>query len=117
MHEQSYRISDAIIEGTEHAKHRLELKTSRSLFRRARARNADEENQAFSMNPGKASFLESYREVFGSCCVLTQDMEGERLLDHYVRHRPNIGDSTHLSPEAHSNTLRYFLLLHVSRWE
>ncbi|RJE27610.1 hypothetical protein PHISCL_00035 [Aspergillus sclerotialis] len=115
MHEQSYRISDAIIEGTEHAKHRLELKKNRFPFRKARARKTDEENQAFVMNPGKTSFLESYREVFCKCCVLAQDMndmEGEKLLDHYVRHRPHIGDPTQISPEAHSNTLRYFLLLH-----
>ena len=117
MHEQSYRISDAIIEGAEHAKRRLELKSSRSLFRKAHARKADEENQAFSMNPGKASFLESYREVFGKCSVLGQDisdMEQEKLLDHYVRHRPQIRDLSQIDPEAHSNTLRYFLLLHVS---
>ena len=117
MHEQSFRISEAIIEGVEHAKIRLELTKSRSPFGGPRARKTDEENQMFPMNPGEASFLESYRDVFDNCCVLGQDRDGadgEKLLDYYVRHRPQIEDLSQIASEAHPNTLRYFLLLHVS---
>ena len=116
MHEQSYRISEAIIEGVEHAKLRLELTKGRSLFGRVHARKTDEENQKFLMNPGEASFLESYRDVFDKCCVLGQDTygaDGEKLLDYYIRHRPQIEDLSQIASEAHPNTLRYFLLLHV----
>lgn len=117
MHDQSYRMSEAIIEGVEHAKLRLELINGHSLLGIFHAKKTDEENQAFSMKPGDPSFLESYRNVFDNCCVLgqgTDSVHGEKLLDHYIRHRPQIGDISQITPEAHSNTLRYFLLLHVS---
>ncbi|EYE94810.1 uncharacterized protein EURHEDRAFT_479275 [Aspergillus ruber CBS 135680] len=115
MHEQSYRISEAIIEGVEHAKLRLELTKERSLFGRVHARKTDEESQKFPMKPGEASFLESYRDVFDKCCVLGQDTygtDGEKLLDYYIRHRPQVEDLSQVTSEAHPNTLRYFLLLH-----
>lgn len=117
MHEQSYRISEAIIEGVEHAKLRLELTNSCFMFSKFRARRMDEESQVFSMKPGDSSFLKSYQDVFDTCCVLGQGTDGalgEKLLDHYIQHRPQIGDLGEISPEAHSDTLRYFLLLHVS---
>lgn len=117
MHEHSLRISEAIIEGVEHAKIRLELGRGRSLLRKIHTRETDEENQGFSMNPGGPNFIGSYRNSFDKCCVLGQEgdgMNGERLLDHYIRHRPRVGDISRITPEAHSNTLRYFLLLHVS---
>lgn len=117
MRQHSLRISAAMIEGVEHAKLRLKLTKGRSLFGRVHARNIDEENQAFSMRPGEASFLESYRDVFDSCCVLGQEKDGmgeEKLLDHYIRHRPQVADLDQLTAETHTDTLRYFLLLHVS---
>lgn len=116
MHEQSSRIAHSIIEGAEHVKLILELADGRP-FSRARPKHADEENQESSMRPGKAAFLESYRDVFGKCCVLghdTDDSDGERLLDHYVHHRPQVEDLKQITTGAHLNTLRYFLLLHVS---
>lgn len=118
MHQQSHRISEAIIEGVEHAKRRLELTEGRSMLNRLHPRKMDEESQQFSMSPGEASFLESYRDVFDNCCVLGQQnsdgMTGERLLDHYIQHRPQVRDPSQVTPETHTDTLRYFLLLHVS---
>lgn len=118
MHRQSHRISDAIIEGVEHVKRRLELTEGRPLLSRLRVKKTDEENQAFSMNPGEASFLGSYRTVFDNCCAFSQGpidgISGERLLDHYIRHRPQVRDPSQVTPETHTDTLRYFLLLHVS---
>lgn len=117
MHEQSSTIAHSIIEGAEHAKILLGLADGRPLFSRARASGADEENQEPSISPGKTAFLESYRDIFGQCCVLghdTDDSDGERLLDHYVHHRPQVEDLSQITPGAHLNTLRYFLLLHVS---
>lgn len=120
MHKQSYRISEAIIEGVEHTKLRLELKPRFSLLSKVHARKTDEESQAFSMRPGDSSFLKSYQDVFDTCCVLGQGTDkahGEKLLDHYIQHRPQIGDIGEITPEAHSDTLRYFLLLHVSGFQ
>lgn len=117
MHEQSYRISEAIIEGVEHVKLRLELRNRYSLFNKFHARKMDEESQVFSMKPGDPSFVKSYQDVFDTCCVFGQGSDGahgEKLLDHYIQHRPQIGDLGEITPEADSDTLRYFLLLHVS---
>jgi hypothetical protein len=117
MHQHSGKMSDAIIRGVEHAKLRLESTRRRSLFNRSRARVADDEHHADTVNPGQAAFLESYRNVFYKSRVLGQGDEGvsnEKLLDRYIRHRPQIGDLGQYTCEMHSGTLRYFLFLHVS---
>lgn len=120
MHRQSHRLSEAIFEGVEHVKRRLELTEGRPLLSRLHLRKNDEESQVFSMNPGEASFIDSYRTVFDNCCIFGKGqidgISGERLLDHYIRHRPQVRDPSQVTAETHTDTLRYFLLLHVSGW-
>ncbi|KAL7908558.1 hypothetical protein GGI35DRAFT_451482 [Trichoderma velutinum] len=115
MHQHSAKMTEAIIEGIQHAKLRLELTKRRSLFRRSPARAVDVEHHAVIGNPGEAGFLESYRDVFDKDRVLGQENEGisnKMLLDCYIQHRPQIGNLSQYTSEMHSNTLRYFLFLH-----
>lgn len=117
MHQHSGKMTEAIIEGIEHAKLRLELTKGRSLFSRSRVRVVDMEHHAVTVNPGESGFLESYRDVFDKGRVLGQGNEGisnKKLLDCYIQHRPQIGNLSQYTSEMHSNTLRYFLFLHVS---
>lgn len=117
MHRHSAKMTEAIIEGIEHAKLRLELTNGRSLFSRYRVRVVDMEHRAVAVNPGEAGFLESYRDVFEKGRVLGQEDEGinnKKLLDCYIQHRPQVGNLSQYTSEMHTNTLRYFLFLHVS---
>ncbi|KAL6697602.1 hypothetical protein J3F84DRAFT_369427 [Trichoderma pleuroticola] len=115
MHQHSQKMTEAIIEGIEHAKVRLELTKGRSLFSRSRVRVVDVEHRAVAVNPGEAGFLESYRDVFEKGRVLGQENEAisnKKLLDCYIQHRPQVGNLSQYTSEMHSNTLRYFLFLH-----
>jgi hypothetical protein len=117
MHQHSGKMSDAIIKGVEHAKLRLELKKGRSLITRYHVRVVDEEHHASTADPGEVGFLESYRDVFDKSRVLGQGNEGisyEKLLGYYIQHRPQIENLSQYTSEMHSDTLRYFLFLHVS---
>lgn len=117
MHRNSRQMSDTILKGVEHAKFRLDLTKRRTLFKRHRIRNLDEEHEAGIAQPGDAGFLESFRDVFNNGRVLNQeneDMSNKELLDCYIRHRPQIGNLSQYTSEMHYNTLRYFLFLHVS---
>lgn len=116
MHQHSLRISEAIMDGAEHGKLRLDRTLGCSLLGRVRAKETDEERRGSSMSPGTASFLSSYRDVFSSSSVPDQQDHGareEQLLYNYIRNRPQVEYWDHAAPEAYSNTLRYFLLLHV----
>ncbi|PTB50194.1 hypothetical protein M431DRAFT_95903 [Trichoderma harzianum CBS 226.95] len=115
MHQHSQKMTEAILEGIEHAKVRLELIKGRSLFSRSRVRKVDVEHRAVTVNPGEAGFLESYRDVFEKGRVLGQEDEAisnKKLLECYIQHRPQVGNLSEYTSEMHSNTLRYFLFLH-----
>ncbi|KAL7936849.1 hypothetical protein V8C35DRAFT_209063 [Trichoderma chlorosporum] len=115
MHQSSEKKTEAIIEGIEHAKHRLELTKKHSLFSRSRAQAVDAEQHSVAVNPGEAGFLESYRDVFDKSFVLGQGDEGisnKKLLDCYIRRRPQIENLSEYTAQMHSNILRYFLFLH-----
>ncbi|KAJ5330540.1 hypothetical protein N7476_000323 [Penicillium atrosanguineum] len=115
MHQHSLRISEAIMDGAEHGKLRMGQLLGCSLFGRACAKETHEEHWGSSMRPGTASFLSSYRGVLSSCSVPDQQDHGakeEQLLYNYMRNRPQAAHLDHAAPEAHSNVLRYFLLLH-----
>lgn len=117
MHQHALRISEAIVEGVEHAKLRLELTKGSSLFGRLRKKNkADEEKPMYVLGPGEARFLELYQNAFNKCCFLGEEndcVNEEKLVDHYIRHRPHITDLAQVTSEIHTDTRRYFLLLHV----
>ncbi|KAJ4857298.1 fusaric acid resistance protein-like domain-containing protein [Trichoderma breve] len=115
MHQHSQKMTEAILEGIEHAKVRLELIKGRSLFSRSRVRKVDVEHRAVAVNPGEAGFLESYRDVFERGRVLDEENEAisnKKLLECYIQHRPQVGNLSEYTSEMHSNTLRYFLFLH-----
>ncbi|KAJ9254625.1 hypothetical protein DTO207G8_3471 [Paecilomyces variotii] len=115
MHRHSLSISEAIIDGAEHGKLRLDQTIGCSLFGKIRAQETDEERRGELMRPGTANFLSSYRDIFSSCSVSHQqdhDTREEQLLHNYMQNRPQVEHWDHAAPEAYSNTLRYFLLLH-----
>ncbi|KAL6903874.1 hypothetical protein GGI43DRAFT_381581 [Trichoderma evansii] len=115
MHRNSRQMSDTIIKGVEHAKLQLNLTKRRTLFKRYRVRNPDEEHEVGIAQPGDAGFLESFRDVFNNGRALNQeneDMSNKELLDCYIQHRPQIGNLSQYTSEMHYNTLRYFLFLH-----
>ncbi|KAH8123452.1 hypothetical protein ACSS6W_007516 [Trichoderma asperelloides] len=115
MDQNSRQMSDTIIKGVEHAKLRLELTKRRPLFKSYRVKKTDEEHEAGVTQPGDATFLESFRDVFSHGRVLSQeneDMNNKELLDCYIQHRPQIGNLSQYTSEMHYNTLRYFLFLH-----
>lgn len=117
MRQSSEEMSETIIRGAEHAKFRLEITKGRSLFNRPRARVIDEEHHNSTMNPGGTQFLESYRNVFDKSRATNRgngSMDDEKLLDRYIQRRPQIGNLGQYTSEMHSDTLRYFLFLHVS---
>lgn len=117
MNRHSLRISEAIGEGVEHAKLRLELTRGSPVFDRIRKKKRpDEEKPSYLLGPGQARFLELYQNAFNKWCFMGEEsdsMNEEKLVDSYIRHRPQITDLAQVTTKTHTDTRRYFLLLHV----
>ncbi|KAF4595203.1 putative MFS transporter [Ophiocordyceps camponoti-floridani] len=97
-----HNMSEAIVNGVEHAKLRFHL-TADKLKLPFLHRNQEESASAPpSPRPGDENFLESFRGVVERECDVGQGKDGsggEKLMDHYIRHRPKDEDLSRVTTE------------------
>ncbi|KAJ6785522.1 hypothetical protein PWT90_03813 [Aphanocladium album] len=109
MQDQLRKMSEMICAGTEHAERRLRQSQKRNWLGRPREKRIDEESRE-SANPGGALFIEHYRDMFKEDGE--QNLMRQQVLHRYVQYRPKIRTNGFVSPSKHTETLRYFALLH-----